>query len=157
MCVQNLTKTKQSNKYSLNQKLRDWESVNTTLKNFVAHLFVTSVPLPPGPLIVPHRNKWSEHLSVVWSQSRENRNFFSIFSHRLIVSNSKWTRWCFPNSLQRFSASDLASLRFNLNLQTPSNAMRLEWSSDKQIVFSFDFEMLWRITHLMLLTVASRS
>ena len=46
---------------------RDWESVNKKLKNFAAHLFVTKVPLPPGPSLLSRRNKLSQHLSVVFA------------------------------------------------------------------------------------------
>ena len=57
------------------------------------------------------------------------------FSHGLTVKNSKGARWCSPNSLQRFSDSDFVSLRFSLEIKTPSNAMPLRWSSSKQRVF----------------------
>ena len=73
-----------------------------------------------------------------------------------LVKYSKEARWCSPNSLPRFSASDLASLRLSLELQTPSNVTRLiGLQLKKWRAFCLDFAMFQRITHLMMLTVAA--
>ena len=116
-------------------------AVTLLLNNFVSHLFVTSVKLPQGPLL-PHRNKWNWHLSVGWSSrtnfngpflsgyfncvhivipspihhsKQEKKTFPNPLSHGLIVKKSKEARWCLPNFLQKFSASDLASFCLNID------------------------------------------
>ena len=97
-------------------------------------------------------------LSLPDTQSTENTNFSKALFCSLTVKNTKGTWWCSPYSLQRlqtFSASDLASLRLSLDLQTPLKTMHLKWSSGKRRAFSLEFSMFWRIIHLMLLTVAS--
>ena len=60
------------------------------------------------------------------------------FSHGLTVKLKRGTV-VFAKSSHIFSASELASLRLSLDLQTPLNATRLVRSLGKQRAFSLDF------------------
>ena len=71
-------------------------------------------------------------------KAEKTKTFPSLFFHGLMVKKLRVTV-VLPNLLQRFSASELASLCLSLDLQTHSNTCYL----GKQKTFSPDFAMFY--------------